>query len=244
MSVESGTRTRYSFIDIAKGICMISILLGHLGLDSINRVVFTYHIPVFYLIAGYFLKEDEPLYSFIKKKFRSLIIPYIIASVLIIISAVIMNLIYAQGEGLFSLVKDWCFAALYGAGDSYEKPFHIRGIGAIWFLLALFWGELFLKLILKCNPHVRPFIVALLVAFADFSRRYIFWSPAYFQSIELVKDKKTREEIIDNLRHYHKSLLYELCFSTYTHETIDYCGLNTRQMLLWKHKKRSYFLEI
>ncbi len=38
------------------------------------------------------------------------------------------------------------------------------------------------------------------------SRRYIFWSPAYFQSIELVKDKKTREEIIDNLRHYHKSL--------------------------------------
>ena len=175
-------KTRYNFIDIAKGICMISILLGHLGLDSINRVVFTYHIPVFYLIAGYFLKEDEPLSSFIKKKFRSLIIPYIIASVLIIISAVIMNLIYAQGEGLFSLVKDWCFAALYGAGDSYEKPFHTRGIGAIWFLLALFWGELFLKLILKCNPHVRPFIVALLVAFADFSRRYIFWFPLSIQA--------------------------------------------------------------
>ena len=161
---------------------MISILLGHLGLDSINRVVFTYHIPVFYLIAGYFLKEDEPLSSFIKKKFRSLIIPYLIASFLIIVSAVIMNLIYAHGEGLAVLLKEWFIAALYGAGDSYEKPFHIRGIGAIWFLLALFWGELFLKLILKCNPHLRPFIVALLVAFADFSRRYLFWFPLSIQA--------------------------------------------------------------
>lgn len=41
------------------------------------------------------------------------------------------------------------------------------------------------------------------------SRKYIFWSVGYFASMELIKDKKNRAEIIDGTRHEHKSL-YEL----------------------------------
>ena len=46
---------RNKTLDIAKGIAMISIILGHLSVWRINCVVFTYHIPIFYLITGYFL---------------------------------------------------------------------------------------------------------------------------------------------------------------------------------------------
>ena len=46
---------RNKMLDIAKGIAMISIILGHLSVWRINCVVFTYHIPIFYLITGYFL---------------------------------------------------------------------------------------------------------------------------------------------------------------------------------------------
>ena len=45
---------RNKTLDIAKGIAMISIILGHLSVWRINCVVFTYHIPIFYLITGYF----------------------------------------------------------------------------------------------------------------------------------------------------------------------------------------------
>lgn len=38
------------------------------------------------------------------------------------------------------------------------------------------------------------------------SRRNIFWSVGYFNSLELINDKNQRSKIIDGLRHYHKSL--------------------------------------
>ena len=50
---------RNKTLDIAKGIAMISIILGHLSVWRINCVVFTYHIPIFYLITGYFLFGAE-----------------------------------------------------------------------------------------------------------------------------------------------------------------------------------------
>ena len=37
-------------------------------------------------------------------------------------------------------------------------------------------------------------------------RRKIFWSVGFFTSTELIKNENTRYEIIDGLRHYHKSL--------------------------------------
>ena len=39
-------KQRKSFIDIAKGIAIISIILGHLGVYQINRVVYTFHVPI------------------------------------------------------------------------------------------------------------------------------------------------------------------------------------------------------
>ena len=41
------------------------------------------------------------------------------------------------------------------------------------------------------------------------SRRNIFWSVGFFNSVELINDKKQREFVINGVRHYHKSL-YEL----------------------------------
>ena len=38
------------------------------------------------------------------------------------------------------------------------------------------------------------------------SRKNIFWSVGYFSSLEYIKDKKIRYEIIDDTRHYHTSL--------------------------------------
>ncbi len=38
------------------------------------------------------------------------------------------------------------------------------------------------------------------------SRRMSFWSVGFFNSVELIKDRKKQIEIIDGLRHFHKSL--------------------------------------
>ena len=48
---------RLQYIDIAKGIAMICIILGHMGNANINRVVFTFHVPIFFFITGYFISD-------------------------------------------------------------------------------------------------------------------------------------------------------------------------------------------
>ena len=47
-------KNRVQYFDIARGIAMICIILGHLNNSLINRVVFTFHVPIFFLYHGLF----------------------------------------------------------------------------------------------------------------------------------------------------------------------------------------------
>ena len=80
-------KRRIQYIDIAKGIAMICIVLGHLGNPQINRVVFTFHVPVFFFITGYFINTSLSVKDFIKNKTRTLLCPYIFTCLAIIILA-------------------------------------------------------------------------------------------------------------------------------------------------------------
>lgn len=46
--MQTKNKNRLDTFDIAKGIGIISIVIGHLGIAKINRIVFTYHVPLFY----------------------------------------------------------------------------------------------------------------------------------------------------------------------------------------------------
>ena len=67
---QRNNRVRY--VDIARGISIICIILGHLGVSSINRFVFTFHVPVFFLISGYFFDEKSNWKVFTGKKVKTL----------------------------------------------------------------------------------------------------------------------------------------------------------------------------
>ncbi len=174
--MEKGIRLRY--IDIAKGISIICIILGHLGVAEINRVVFTFHVPIFFLITGYFVSSKRTVRQFIKVKFRTLIVPYAITCLGIIILGTFKG--WLKGDMVNELEK-WVYASLYGAGDSYSEPFWIPSIGALWFLLATFWASVFLRILLEFNKFVRG--VAVLVLFSlGYCSRVICWFPLSIQA--------------------------------------------------------------
>ena len=84
-NVKDKKSKRVMFIDIAKGIAIICIILGHLGINNINRVVFTFHVPIFFMITGYFINKKYTIKEFIINKFKRLIVPYFITSFVIIL---------------------------------------------------------------------------------------------------------------------------------------------------------------
>ena len=169
---------RVRYIDIAKGIAMICIIIGHLNSQNIIRVVYTFHVPIFFVITGYFINNTRTIIDFFKVKFRTLVIPYIITCLVIIVVGTLKG--WKQGNAI-SAFGHWCYAAVYGAGISYTTPFFIPAIGALWFLLATFWGSCFLRLSLDFNKYVRIGFIILLFLFGYYSR-ILFWFPFSIQA--------------------------------------------------------------
>ena len=176
--VKKRENRRILYIDVAKGIAMICIILGHLGNPNINRVVFTFHVPIFFFITGYFTNNKKTFSEFVKNKARTLIVPYVVTCIFIILLASIQGYIVGNATSEF---RTWAYASIYGAGDTYKEPFYIQGIGAIWFLWATFWGSIFLRLSFKFDKCVRAIFIAMIFAIGYYSRK-IFWFPLSIQA--------------------------------------------------------------
>ena len=178
--IDCAVRRRLQYLDAVRGFAMICIVLGHLGIADINRFVFTFHLPIFYLITGYFINKTGSYREFVKKKFRTLIVPYGFTCAVMILLAVLMQKVFV-GHGSKAVLMKWIRASLYAAGDSYQEPFYIPGIGAIWFLWSTFWGALLLRWLTEKTAGVRIAAVLVLL-FVTESSRTLFWFPLSIQT--------------------------------------------------------------
>lgn len=175
MQAESG---RIRSIDIARGIAILCIVLGHNGIDSVDRVVFTFHVPIFFLIAGYFFPENKRLAELVRGKVRQLLVPYFVTCLAVILLGTVDGL--RKGEAMDRLGQ-WVLAAVYGSGAAYSRPISLIAIGPIWFLWAMLWACLFMKLAMGMKPWLRvTFILALF--WAGCATKAWFWFPLSIQS--------------------------------------------------------------
>ena len=175
---KSEDSKRLDWPDVAKGICMISIILGHMGIDWINQIVFVYHIPVFYLISGYFLKKKSSK-AFIPDKARRLLIPYYITGLILCIGAGINSAI--AGTSVSDTLKDRIKAVLFAAGDNWPEPFAVSGIGAIWFLWALFFALIIVNLFVEKKLYHVIIAVIAFIGWASFYKTQV-WLPLSIQA--------------------------------------------------------------
>lgn len=156
LNTESGiapnaSRQRIQYIDVARGIAIISIILGHSGV--IYKTVYTFDIPIFFMITGFFIDENDSFLHFIKRKFQTLIVPYYIVCTIVILFAMLIGF-FTAGDPL-TPGKKWLEAALYGSGSSWISPFLIIGIGPVWFLWAAFFSAIIVRLLLNTNYVLR-----------------------------------------------------------------------------------------
>lgn len=179
------TETRIGFVDVARGIAIWSIVLGHQGISGINRVVFTFHVPIFFLFAGCFFKEEAILDVFLKKNVRALLRPYFIASVALLVFGTAFHVLGSGTRGLYSELAGRLTAPFFGLGGRFPFPFglavpglgqYMPAIGAIWFLLALFWSLVCMRGILRFRGVWQPLAVFCLFEIGIRSSRF-FWLP-------------------------------------------------------------------
>lgn len=135
---------RLDWIDIAKGIGIISMLIGH-NITQLQPIIYAFHMPLFFILAGYTIKkiEKENLIKVTLKDFKRLIIPCIITRVIILIGNCLLNGSSFKHE-LFVLIA----SLLWGNRNGTLFGLALPTIGRIWFLPALFWTKLFFRIIM------------------------------------------------------------------------------------------------
>lgn len=70
-------------VDVAKGIGILLVVGGHCDFFLITGInPYTFHMPLFFFIAGFFLNLEQNFISFLKKKSISLLLPYFIYNII------------------------------------------------------------------------------------------------------------------------------------------------------------------
>ena len=78
---------RIPYLDVAKGIGILLVILGHnyvkSSLPDLGKFIFSFHMPFFFLLSGMLFKSDYPLWVLFKRRFATLLRPYFAALILL-----------------------------------------------------------------------------------------------------------------------------------------------------------------
>lgn len=128
-------KKRIYYLDIAKGLGVVLVILGHIVDLTIptRQFITSFHMPLFFLISGMIIHVTEEtnrdMRSIVKRKLRSIAVPYFSFSVLsLLVEAAAIAFLK---NGLWSIFLEHLFATVCLVGAS-----------VFWFLPALFFGEL------------------------------------------------------------------------------------------------------
>ena len=129
-------------LDIAKGIGILLVIVGHTaGMKHIcQELIYSFHMPLFFIIAGYLYHRQDIKTLFVKSAKR-LLLPWIVALCLQALLCLLLgNKLEAWGYVQSVLFPD-------GTRDDNMLWAGIHSSGAVWFLPALFWCRIIYAMI-------------------------------------------------------------------------------------------------
>ncbi|MBO7061532.1 MAG: acyltransferase family protein [Fibrobacter sp.] len=130
---------RDEVFDVLKGIAIFLVIIGHCTSGPLKVFAHTFHIPLFFFIAGYFLKI-RPIRQEIQLSTKRLIIPYFFVAFFSSLIAILQDLShYTWADGTYS--QEIIIRLLLGFRTDFAPSWMNGNIGILWFILAMFWAR-------------------------------------------------------------------------------------------------------
>lgn len=153
---------RLIFLDMAKAICIILVVIGHYHPENspewystVWKFIYSFHMPLFMFASGYIYiatKREQAYGSFIWKKAKRLMIPYFVTSVLVITLKLV-----TQGN---AYVADPVTLL------SYARMFYLPEAGYfLWFIWALWWMFVVVPLFKTPKSRLVLFVISVVLAY-------------------------------------------------------------------------------
>lgn len=158
-----GRMHRIKYIDLYRGIGIILMILGHLHIsDGFSKYIHAFHMPMFFFISGFFWKgAKSPFFVFIRKKAKSLLVPYILYWILNMIVRTVLT------SKIITLDNFYHFL--------FEPTEGMSIASALWFLVALFFCEIlywFINRFIQSDIGITT-VVAVVALFGNYATRIL-----------------------------------------------------------------------
>ena len=141
-------KQRIEYLDIARGIAIILMVIGHVvGKGWKRDLIFSFHMPLFIIVSGMFFKEKS-FKEFIGNTIKKLIIPYVL-------TVFIVNIVkfgFFEKNNFLDVVAG--FFKQIALSYSYLKiDTSINSIGVLWFMPFLAIIRLFFYVLKKISKE-------------------------------------------------------------------------------------------
>jgi polysaccharide biosynthesis protein PslL len=148
---------RIEYIDIARGIGILLVVMGHNDFAIVSpfahKVIYSFHMPLFFFLSGYFINPTVEFWTFFKKRFNSLLKPYFFTIFLIYMGAL------SFGKMGFQTAIARTVKSLYGTGYFLDWV-------QLWFLPHLFvvslYAFVFYAILAKIDSRLMRWTILLL----------------------------------------------------------------------------------
>lgn len=146
---------RIAYIDVAKGLGILLVVLGHnyikATLPWVGILVYSFHMPFFFMLSGMLFKPGYGWGELIRRRFRSLLLPYLVTIFLIYF----VYLFYTETP--LSVIGGRLLKSAYASGNYIEWA-------QLWFLPHLFALNLFGAFLYKSfYGRIKPLWIRILV---------------------------------------------------------------------------------
>ncbi|RJE46912.1 MULTISPECIES: acyltransferase family protein [unclassified Dehalobacter] len=157
--------SRIIWLDVMKGIGILSVVWGHAG-HPYSFLMFFFHMPLFFFISGYLYRpvgKVVPL-QYLVRRSKQLLVPYVFYIILITAFLAVLSVLKGQSVDI-----NW--TALILGGSKLEGAY-----GTFWFVTCLFFVQIFFDFVIR---KIRPRWLVVLTIAACFV--FAFWESRFHQ---------------------------------------------------------------
>ncbi|MBR3988301.1 MAG: acyltransferase family protein [Clostridia bacterium] len=147
LSGSVSTSGRVEWVDIAKGIGIILVIIGHLGVPYTDLWIYTFHMPLFFFLSGVVFSGIKYKFKvFLVKRIKALVIPYFALSFGIFL---FFTFLYVYHDKTGTTPPYFVRGALDTPVNMFVKFLVQRGYCTVWFLACLFVAEIIFYFVSK-----------------------------------------------------------------------------------------------
>lgn len=157
-------------LDVLKGIGIITMVMAHCNMGNyFETYVAGFHMQLFFIVSGFLFTPGK--YSFktyLSRKLRTLMIPYVTFAILTLIYCGIVSL--SLGENVYDFPE-----CLLGIIFSNRSIFPITG--ALWFLQCIFIVDILFFCISLLNPKLQFILIVFFGIMGFMQSHFDIWLP-------------------------------------------------------------------